>query len=79
MWNAVYPISIQALVEVRFAIEPLASSLAAEKAKKENLIPLQEALEDMEKAMTSEHLEEKVDADVKISQKYSQLAGNPIL
>lgn len=78
LWNAVYPISIQSLVEVRFAIEPLASSLAAEKAKRENLIPLQEALEDMEKAMTSEHLEEKVDADVRFHRNILQLAGNPI-
>jgi len=75
-WNSVYPVPIQELVEVRFAVEPLAAAMVARKATADDLEELRDDLELMEQAKARERLEERVEADVQFHMGILELTGN---
>ncbi|QGP91381.1 Transcriptional regulator NanR [Neomoorella glycerini] len=78
LWNSVYPIPIQDLVEARFAIEPLAAAMAAVRGHDRDLSFLAETLRAMEQSAEVDRLEKRVEADVQFHMGILRLAGNTL-
>ena len=77
-WNSVHPISIENLVEVRFAIEPIAAGIAAGKISDEALTLLDETLQVLKWATDLGSLEMRVEADVQFHMGIIRVSENPI-
>lgn len=63
-WNEFHDISLEELVELRFALEPIAASLAAAKTNDDKKAELKIALEEMHSAIFDK-LEKRVSADIR--------------
>lgn len=77
-WNSVYPISIEKLVELRFAIEPMAAGMAAERIGPEDLTFLEETLQILLSATDIGSLEMRVEADVQFHTRILKASENPL-
>jgi GntR family transcriptional repressor for pyruvate dehydrogenase complex len=79
LWLAEHKDEVLDLLQVRTALEPLAASLAAEKAGSNDIEDMKLVLEKIDKAIETDAIEYAVEGDIKFHQLISECSNNSFL